>query len=155
MAKRILLTGMSGTGKSSVIEQLAARGYRAVDIDAPAWSEYGPEGDWRWREDRVQELLDSLDEQEILFLSGCAENQGKFYRQLDKVVLLSAPAEVITERLQTRTNNSYGKHPDELADTLGYLETVEPLLRKGADLEIDTRAPLDDVVAEVLSLLDD
>ena len=155
MARRILLTGMSGTGKSTVIEQLAARGYRAVDIDSPEWSEYGPEGDWRWREDRVQALLDSLGEDDILFLSGCAENQGKFYSQLDKVVLLSAPAEVITERLRTRTNNAYGKRPEELADTLGYLETVEPLLRKGAHAEIDTRAPLDGVVAEVLSLLED
>lgn len=155
MARCILLTGMSGTGKSSVIEQLAARGYRAVDIDSPEWSEYAPDGDWVWREDRVQALLDSLSEDDILFLSGCAENQGKFYPQLDKVVLLSAPAEVITERLRTRTNNAYGKRPEELADTLGYLETVEPLLRKGAHVEIDTRAPLDDVVAEVLSLLED
>ena len=155
MARCILLTGMSGTGKSSVIEQLAARGYRAVDIDSPEWSEYAPDGDWVWREDRVQALLDSLSEDDILFLSGCAENQGKFYPQLDKVVLLSAPAEVITERLRTRTNNAYGKRPEELADTLGYLETVEPLLRKGAHVEIDTRTPLDDVVAEVLSLLED
>ena len=155
MARRILITGMSGTGKSTVIEQLAARGHRAIDLDAPEWSEYGPEGDWRWREDRVQALLDAVDSDEILFLSGCAENQGKFYPQIDKVVLLSAPAEVITERLQTRTNNAYGKRPEELADTLGYLETVEPLLRRGADHEIDTRVPLEDVVAEVVSLLDD
>jgi len=69
---------MSGTGKSSVIEQLAARGYRAVDIDSPEWSEYAPDGAWLWREDRVRALLDSLGEDDILFLSGCAENQGKF-----------------------------------------------------------------------------
>jgi dephospho-CoA kinase len=155
MARCILITGMSGTGKSTVIEELAARGYRAVDIDSPEWSEYAPDGDWIWREDRVQALLDSLGEDDILFLSGCAENQGKFYPWFDKVVLLSAPAEVITERLRTRTNNAYGKRPEELAATLGYLETVELLLRRGADHEIDTRAPLEAVVAEVLSLLDD
>ena len=91
MARCILITGMSGTGKSTVIEELAARGYRAVDIDSPEWSEYAPDGDWIWREDRVQALLDSLGEDDILFLSGCAENQGKFYPWFDKVVLLSAP----------------------------------------------------------------
>ena len=32
-AKRVLLTWMSGTGKSSVIRALRARGFRAVDTD--------------------------------------------------------------------------------------------------------------------------
>jgi predicted ATPase len=38
--KRVLITGMSGTGKSSVIQELAARGYRAHDLDTPEWSEW-------------------------------------------------------------------------------------------------------------------
>lgn len=33
--KRVLLTGMSGTGKSTVIDKLAEGGYRAVDTDYP------------------------------------------------------------------------------------------------------------------------
>jgi dephospho-CoA kinase len=144
---------MSGTGKSTVIGELAARGYQAVDLDQPAWSEYGPDGDWIWREDRIRDLL-SVEDGKVLFVSGCASNQGKFYPQLDKIVLFSAPTAVLVERLRTRTNNNYGKHPDELAATLGYIETVEPLLRKGAHHEIDTSAPLDDVVASVLKLVD-
>lgn len=86
--KRILLTGMSGTGKSTVISELTARGYRAVDLDQPRWSEYGPDGDWRWREDRVQNLI-SLEDGELLFVSGCAENQVKFYPQLDEIQYLN------------------------------------------------------------------
>ena len=144
---------MSGTGKSTVISELAARGYRAVDMDDPGWSEYGPDGDWIWREDRVQDLLSSLQDSEVLFISGCAENQVKFYPQFDEIVLFSAPADVIVERLKTRTNNPYGKRAHELAETLGYLETVEPLLRKSTGHEIDTTADLEDVVAAVLRLL--
>lgn len=37
-----LITGMSGTGKSTLIAALAARGHAAVDLDAPAYSEYRP-----------------------------------------------------------------------------------------------------------------
>lgn len=151
--KRILLTGMSGTGKSTVISELAARGYQAVDMDEPGWSEYASDGDWRWRDDRVQALL-SREEGDVLFVSGCAENQVKFYPQFDEIVLLSAPAAVLVERLTTRTNNPYGKHPDELAETLHYLETVEPLLRRGAGHEIDSSAPLNQVVAAIVRLLD-
>ena len=39
VVKRVLLTGMSGTGKSTVVAELAARGYKAVDADDPALSE--------------------------------------------------------------------------------------------------------------------
>lgn len=154
MAKRLLLTGMSGTGKSSVIQRLAALGYRTVDFDEPGWSEYDSDGEWVWCEDRVQELLSSLKDDEVLFVSGCAINQGKFYPQFDAVILLSAPIDVIVERLRMRTNNPYGKHPSELAATLGNLATVEPLLRKGADHEIVTTLPLDQVVAEAVKVLE-
>jgi dephospho-CoA kinase len=151
MTTRVLLTGMSGNGKSTVIEELSARGYQAVDLDQPGWSVHAPDGDWVWNEERVRDLL-SRSDGDLLFLSGCAENQGKFYSMLDHVILLSAPAEVVTERIRTRTNNPYGKSPQELAAVLHHIETIEPLIRRGATDEIDTRASLEDVVKRVLEI---
>ena len=171
--KRVLITGMSGTGKSTVIAALAARGYRAVDADTDEWSHWVDTGsgdaeaagaaepdpvwgnrDWVWREDRVARLLSTEDEggddPSVLFLSGCAINQGKFYARLDHVILLSAPAEVIMQRLATRTTNTYGKSPEEVQRVLGHIQSVEPLLRRRATLEIDTSAPVDDVVESIV-----
>ena len=145
---------MSGTGKSSVIQRLTALGYKAVDFDEPGWSVYDTDAEWVWREDRVRELLASHNDDEALIVSGCAINQGQFYPQFDAIILLSAPAEVMIERLRTRTNNPYGKHPDELAAALDNLANVEPLLRQGAHHEIITTIPLDAVVAEVVKLLE-
>ncbi len=99
----------------------------------------------------MQELLARADGA-VLFLSGCATNQGQFYPQFDTIVLLSAPAAVLIERLTTRTNNPYGKRLEEVSTVLGYLETVEPLLRRRATHAIATCAPLDAVVAEVLQI---
>jgi broad-specificity NMP kinase len=83
-----------------------------------------------------------------LFFAGCSDEQVLF--DFDYVVLLTAPVWVIEERLRTRTGNSYGKNPDELARMLRYRETVEPLLRRSAGLTVDTTASLDAVVDSVL-----
>ena len=73
---------------------------------------------------------------------------------LTHIVLLSAPADVIVERLASRTNNSYGKQPGEVARVVGLIDTVEPLLRRAADHEIDTSVPVEEVVATVLRLVE-
>jgi hypothetical protein len=69
-----------------------------VPLDEPTGLASGQ--DWVWREDRIQDLL-STDDVEVLFPSGCSPNQGKFYPQFDHVVLLTAPAAVLVERLAT------------------------------------------------------
>ncbi len=150
--QRILLTGMSGTGKSAVVGELVARGYKAVDTD-DGWCE--PRGDGRqmWREDAIQTLL-STEDAEVLFVAGCEQNQAKFHPQFDHIILLSAPVEILVERLATRTSNSYGKAPDEFRRFLDDVETVEPLLRRVASHEIRTTVSLNDVVATVLRLID-
>ena len=161
--RRVLLTGMSGTGKSTVIAELAARGYRAIDTDDGGLSELvsvpedeptglAPGQDWVWRAERIHALL-TADDADTLFLGGCSPNQGMFYPQLDTVILLTAPADVIVERLATRTTNPYGKRPEEVARVLGLLGTIEPILRRGADHVVDASAPLDQVVATVLRLV--
>lgn len=111
---------------------------------------YDDSGEWIWNEPRIQETL-STEDAEVLFLSGTARNMGKFLSQFDHVILLSAPAEVMAHRLTTRTNNPYGSRPGEVEKSLHYKETVEPVLRDIASVEIDTCPPLEDVVAAVLT----
>jgi hypothetical protein len=142
----VLVTGMSGTGKSAALDELGRRGFRVVDTDSPEWSEWVPAtNEWVWREDRIAELLAS-EEDDVLYVSGCMSNQGKFYDRFAAVVLLSAPLDVILERVANRTTNDYGKGPGELELIRFHLETVEPLLRATCTHELDASKPLDDVV---------
>jgi broad-specificity NMP kinase len=148
--RRILVTGMSGTGKSSVVTELVARGHRAVDTD-DGWCVARPDGRQEWDEAAVERLLDAeLDEP--LVLAGCEENQVRFHPRFDAIVLLRAPVDVLTTRLAQRSTNPFGKHPAELARILDDVEHVEPLLRRVATHEVDTTAPLGEVVDEVLRI---
>jgi shikimate kinase len=150
--KRVLVTGMSGTGKSSVVRELAARGFKAVDTD-DGWSEPVPGGRQMWREDAIEALL-ATEDTDVLFVAGCEENQARFHARFDHIVLLSAPREILLERLAARTGNPYGKEPEELGRVLDDLEDVEPLLRRVADHEIRTTIPLNQVVTAILRVVD-
>jgi shikimate kinase len=144
---RILITGMSGTGKTSAIEELSRRGMNAIDTDSDEWCEWvlapslepegGNEPDWVWREEKVRRLL-AEPRDTPLFLGGCKSNQGAFYDLIDYVVLLSAPLEVMLERIARRTNNPYGKSEEERGRIVQHVRSVEPLLRRSATLELDT-----------------
>jgi dephospho-CoA kinase len=149
----VLVTGMSGTGKSAALAELARRGHRVVDTDYGEWCEEvaAPDRDVTeqlWREDLIDELLAEHDGG-VLFVSGCVPNQGKFYPRFDAVVLLSAPAAMILGRVATRDTNDFGKSDLERHLILQDLEVVEPLLRAGSTAEIDARAQLDGVVDEL------
>lgn len=149
--KRVLITGMSGTGKSSLLHELAARGYRTVDTDYDDYFQT-TDGETLWREDRISALLSSApdDLPGVLFVQGTTRNQVLFYPRFHHIVLLSAPPQILAERLATRTTNPYGKDPADLAETLRNQQTVEPLLRAAATLEVVTTVPVARVADIVL-----
>jgi len=154
------VTGISGTGKSSALAELGRRGYRVVDTDDPGWRAYRKHlqppdelhrGVYLWVEARMASLLDSEDPRS-LFVAGRAANQSEFYDRFDAVVLLSAPADVILDRVARRTTNEYGKSPLERAEIMADLAAVEPLLRVGCTHELDASRPLDEVVADLIAI---
>jgi dephospho-CoA kinase len=152
---KILVTGMSGTGKSSALRVLGERGHRVVDTDTDEWSRWVtlPDGsaDWIWREEAIAGLLAGHADGH-LFVAGCKTNQGRFYPQFDQVVLLTAPAGVMLDRIAARDTNPYGKDPRELALIMEHLAEVEPRLRATATAVIDASAPLAAVAAQLEAL---
>lgn len=125
---------MSGTGKTTLLDELTRRGHHTIDTDYDGW--VLAEGTWDER--RMSELLAQHAD---VVVSGTVENQGTFYDRVEHVVLLTAPLEVLIERVSRRTNNPYGRTPEQQAEIAHYVQTVEPLLRAGATLELDTRQP--------------
>lgn len=141
------MTGMSGAGKTTVLDVLSGRGLTTVDTDYGDW--VLPDG--TWDEPRMDRLL--ADHRDIV-VAGTVSNQGCFYDRFEHVVLLSAPVEVLLDRVGTRTNNPYGHEPDQRAEIVRYVASVEPLLRRGATLELDGRrqpAELADIIESLVA----
>jgi hypothetical protein len=84
-----------------------------------------------------------------LFLAGCKSNQGRFYPQLDAVVLLTAPLETLLARIDRRDTNPYGKSEEERSLVVDHVATVEPLLRRTATHVLDATAPVPALVDQL------
>ena len=69
---RVLVTGMSGTGKTTLLYELRQRGHLTVDTDYDEWQL--PDG--TWDQPRMAQLLDMHPD---VVVSGTVSNQVNFY----------------------------------------------------------------------------
>jgi broad-specificity NMP kinase len=162
-----LITGVAGTGKSTIAKELHRRGYAAYDTEE-GFSYYidkqtgerctypkQPSQEWYDRHERVFDekvLMNLLKKHadEPLFICSITANQIKYYPQFDKIFLLTAPDDVITHRLGTRTNNYFGRHPLDLARVIGRHEQFDDELKAAGAVVIDSTQPLDTVADEII-----
>ncbi|GAB3330039.1 AAA family ATPase [Micromonospora halotolerans] len=137
---------MSGAGKTTLLTELSRRGYETVDTDYDSWT--SPDGDWE--EPRMAALLA---DRPVVVVSGTVANQGHFYDRFDHVVLLTAPLGVLLDRVAERSTNPYGKTAEHRAEIARYVREVEPLLRRGATLELDGQRPVGELADIIEQLL--
>lgn len=124
----------------------------AYDADDDGFTEPRENGRWGWRLEQVTAALDEASARGgPVFFAGCSEEQARI--AFDCRVLLTASADVIAERLRTRTTNPYGGSPRQLAQVLDDLAGIEPLLRRSADLIVDTARPASTVADLILGHL--
>ncbi len=154
-----LIEGVSGTGKTTVCEELKKRGYNAIDADEELAYYGDPKtgeptekspSNWIWKKDKTHEIL-SGESKKPVFICGGAMNQNEFTHHFKKTFVLSIDDETLKHRLLNRTNNDFGKHPDELALQLEWnAGAIRNAKQKGAII-IDATRPVKVVVDEILS----
>jgi hypothetical protein len=145
MARRnYLVEGLSGAGKSSVYEELIRRGYKAVSTDR-AWKN---PVDSTWYEHKALGELERS-EPEVLFVCGSGRNRDRFLPYFTEIFNLRIDDDTMRRRLEDRTNNDYGKQPEELELMLRLNRSDE---KPAGAIDVDATQPLEHVVDEVLRL---
>ncbi len=166
--KKIYITGVSGTGKTTIATELTKRGYYAISLDEAeglcSWvnqesgqkhkgeAELNPDfvdkHDWICDIKLLKELMDKGNDS--VFVLGLAGNQDDFLGLFDKILLLECSPETFCARIDQRNDNDFGKHPEIRQQILGrYKAYANKLLAQGA-ISINTEMPLKDVVGEVI-----
>lgn len=169
--KRFYITGISGTGKSSVALKLKEKGIPSIDID-------GIKGLCRWVNKNTQEvrhwhpgiggkffetyeyvcnkekLITLMNKyKDIVVVVGLADNQSDFLSLFDKIFLFHCDEKIFIKRIKDRTNNDFGKHKSEREMMLGWYKDFEKeMLKKGA-IPINTQESLDIIVDKVIKYI--
>lgn len=133
-------------GKSSLVSLLGDWGAVTVDTDY---------GTWKTEDDLwdVDLMSRALEQHPDLVVAGTVENQGDFYDRFDHVVLLSAPEQIILERVRRRVTNPYGATEAQRTEIRENLQSIEPLLRRGATAEMDATRPLEELAEAIMALV--
>ncbi|MDP1715122.1 MAG: hypothetical protein Q8L41_10300 [Anaerolineales bacterium] len=159
MGKRnYLIEGVSGTGKSSVWQELRRRGYAAINGDRELAYQGDPTTGEKtegfshehhiWDVEEVRRLAANQDD-EVTFFCGGSRNFNQFIDLFDEIFILDVDAETLNERLDNRTDNDTGKSKSERELILRLHATKEDLPSSG--IVIDATQPLVSVVDEILS----
>lgn len=152
MAKiNYLISGLPGTGKTSVCLELKSRGYKAIDADHAFGYQSG--ADWLWDEAKIERTIDDSAE-EMVFICGSASNRDKYISKFNKIFILYVDDQTLRHRLLTRTNNNFGKNPDALVKQIAQNQGVREYSIKRGRVVTDATQPLKKVTDEILSQLD-
>lgn len=170
---KVLITGVAGTGKSTIIKALNVRGISAIDLhDVPGlfhWQDketkekiqYTPVESKEWFNtvDRlcdIPKLKELLSEHDNVVMAGATSgsNQEEFLSLFDKIILLQAKPETLVHRMQTRVNKSgYGKTKAEQDDNIEWQKEFDPKILLYGAVPISTEGDITGVVDTIVGLI--
>jgi hypothetical protein len=155
--RNYLVEGVSGTGKTSVCDELQGRGYHAIHGDRVLAYQGDPDtgrpmdGSAHehhiWHVAKVRAIVANHDEA-VTFFCGGSRNFSGFIDLFDGVFVLEIDGETLERRLDERAEDEWGGRQTERELILRLHRTKEDIPASG--IVIDATAPIPRVVDEIL-----
>ena len=174
MNKSILITGISGSGKSFVCNELRKLGYRAYDIEnmhdlfsmvnkttgkkVDDYNKHNLEWlkqhDWICDKNKLQELVSRNAKEivfwDVVFYCGTASNTDELLYLFDKVFLLKATPETIRQRLSTRKSNDFGRTSEVQEWIFSWEKWWEDHMREKGAIIIDANRDIKEITTDIV-----
>lgn len=169
MNKSILITGVAGTGKSAVCDELNKLGYKALGIEnidglfsmvnkktGKPFKDYNnddlekvKQSDWICDKKKLQRLM-SKNSNGIVFYNGTASNLDDLIPLFDKIFLLKVSEKVLRERLSNRTSNDFARTTEVQKWVFSWKSWWENNMREKGAIVIDASRSLREVVNDII-----
>ncbi len=167
--KKIYITGVSGTGKTTIAHELEKRGFYVISIDEVnnlcSWInketgekeggkdadmnvEFVHKHDWICDIEYLNKLINK--DTDLVFVTGMATNQDDFLYLFNKIILLECDPDTFCKRIEERTDNNFGKDKKVQEGILNrYKPYAEKMIKKGA-ISVNTDKSIREVVDDIL-----
>lgn len=168
---KILVTGMSGVGKSTLCNHIKQLGYNSFDLDdIPGLCKlYHPNGNEVSAEEKHVELnmleTDYLcdantlgkhveDQVGLTFYFGYIDNFTEIAKHFDKIILLILTPEENKRRMSIRTSTDFAKDEKTQNEIIAFKDEWENLVREHNPIVIDVSKDTPAIAKTVLEKLD-
>ena len=170
---KIFVTGISGTGKTTLAEYFASNGYNVIDLDhVPnlcSWIDYktGEKTNMSNTENVDNEFIDTHDyvcdvrmleemlnqHKENVIVFGVVGDNSSLTHLFDKIILLQCSPENMIQRIENRKTNYFGKNKEVKDRMLSWQPIFESLMIGTGATVVNTDCPIDEVIEKVKSVL--
>lgn len=167
MNRSFLVTGVAGSGKTTLEKVFADKGYLTIDIDNgyAEWRDkktgqtvdYNPHSAdwsrrtiWALKDVELQKWLErNCQVTKIVF--GSTNDLVDYLDYFDKVFLLEYSDKATAAQRITSRDSGYGKTPHELTNVLNYIMPYQAAMKKHGAISINATKPLDTIAQEIES----
>jgi adenylate kinase family enzyme len=170
MRKSVLITAVSGTGKSTVCKALHTKGYDAVDIESvdglyelvnektgeviPGNLEQISEGvDWNCNKARLEKLVESQ-KPELTFYCGGMSNTFDVWDAFDLVIMLTISDEATVKRLSARQTGEFGSTEANRDWVLSWKHSFEKRLLNAGAVPVNAEGTPQEIAKLILGVVD-